>query len=476
MSYFKMNTALYTLILLFGMSSCKHESDKIDMHIRKTDLSSFISRLENDITSNKQIMWDREEDSIFTFKSTTTPSLFKEKLDWFYAKRDTLKKISFFFENSASMNGYIDDPEFRQNIYRIYTALPEENTQGFFANTQLYPQDNIIERFKKGDIKTKGTGNTDHQYIFKEAIKRAANNGLSILVTDGIYSPKSGDNNLDLIAIDIAKDFKEALSNESIETVVLKMESNYTGIYYGQKCKKRTKIDQKRPYYIFLFGNKYSINKALKQYIVLKELKGYVAQNRFVTTSGLYTPYTILTKGDEMIGSFKTVEKGYNQKHAIEDLEKESSKFKGTPNDAIQFAVAIDLSKVNLPKSYILDASNYKISGKTDFEIQNILAVQDLKKNSKTLKAIELLSKENIKPDYLIVLRGHKELFGNINVELIRNLPQWILETGTMDDCNIEGDTNTTYAFDQLMYGIEEAYKKISKEQSITNIKLTTNL
>jgi hypothetical protein len=66
---------------------------------------------------------------------------------------------------------------------------------------------------------------------------------------------------------------------------------------------RRFKINQQRPYYILLFGNKSVIDKALKILFKSRDLGGYVNQSKVFLTKEMKTGYSVvLLNGDEKKG------------------------------------------------------------------------------------------------------------------------------------------------------------------------------
>ena len=51
-------------------------------------------------------------------------------------------------------------------------------------------------------------------------------------------------------------------------------------------------------------------------------------------------------------------------------------------------------------------------------------------------------------------------------------MPGWITKTGTDNDCEINGNETQTYAFDELIKGISNAYKEINNSDEYTNFNI----
>ena len=132
-----------------------------------------------------------------------------------------INKINFYFENSGSINGYLEGKDFRQSIRTILLKIEGKNHNSYFVNSKAYPEPNMLNRITKNDIRTNGMENSDHKFIFTNAINNSKGNDLSIVITDGIYSVKNG--NINDVEVDIKAAFEKALTTNTIETVVLKI-------------------------------------------------------------------------------------------------------------------------------------------------------------------------------------------------------------------------------------------------------------
>jgi hypothetical protein len=382
-----------------------------------------------------------------------------------------INKINFYFENSSSMNGYLNGDNFRKSIGRILRKIEGDSLQSYFVNTKEYKTTNILDKIRGGQhkIKTTGTRNSDHKFIFTNAIKNAANNNLSIVVTDGIYSMQGG--NLADVEVDIQYAFEKALKVSEIETIVLKMTSNFNGIYYSETCKpghKAIKINQARPYYIFLFGNKNIINKALEEVVILKDLKGQEDQARFFLTKSLEVDYSILLNGEDKKGDFKPEERTSLIIKSIVFEDKFKPHNSASKEAYFQFAIAVDFSKINIPEKYLKNPNNYTVSDNTDYKI---LVIKDL--NNIDQFTLDDVKKRNKNATHLIIVKGQYKLTGELEVKLDINTPAWIESTGTHNDCSIKSDTTKTFSFDRIMKGVERAYETTNNKQEYFKLKLT---
>tara|TARA_B110000027_G_C16114051_1_gene299266 strand:- start:523 stop:1794 length:1272 start_codon:yes stop_codon:yes gene_type:complete len=385
---------------------------------------------------------------------------------------DSIEKINFYFENSGSMNGYLKGKNFLKTMHEILDD-DDSRLNPYFVNTREFSTSNLLNKIDKGDITTPSIGGSNHKFIFENAIKSANSNNLSVVVTDGIYSMPSKDVSVEVVEVDIKKAFVRALKNNPIETVVLKMASNYKGTYYIESDCVDVPINQERPYYILLFGNKKIIDKALKEIVVINDLPGFKEQARFFITDSLKVNYTILTRGEEKKGSFKKATKGgKGLVKDIEDVERDDR----AAEPYIQFAIGIDYSGISIPDSYLIKKNNYKIGSTTEYDIEDIKTVKTLSQTSKTLLEIQRVNKiNNIKLSHLITVKAKFNFMGDLVINLENNIPSWIPNTGTENDCDIKGNIDQTFAFDKLMTGISKAYSKVSDSDDYLKLELSIN-
>ncbi|TXD53113.1 MULTISPECIES: hypothetical protein [unclassified Polaribacter] len=383
-----------------------------------------------------------------------------------------INKINFYFENSLSMNGYLKGEDFRHSMAEIIYNFKGDSIHNYFVNTKVHKTDSMLDKIRKGNISVGNTGNSDHKFIFTNAIKNAAGNNLSIVVTDGIYSMSSGGLTLGDVEKDIEKAFENALKQNELETVVLKMASNFTGRYYSESCpiKGGVKIDQERPYYILLFGNKEVIDKALEEIVVLEDLNGFKEQARFFITKEIKVDYSILLNGKDKKGSFKPSDRKNKIIKSIDLEERYEPRNSDISKAYLQFAVGVNFTNLSIPKDYLLDTENYTISDNTDYEVLEI----------KDLRNLDQATKNDIKSrdkdfSHIIILKGKTKLYGDLKIQLDIKVPSWIKKTGTANDCAIQNDTTKTFSFDKLMLGINKAYEKINKKNEYFNLIIKIN-
>jgi hypothetical protein len=370
-----------------------------------------------------------------------------------------IKNINFYFENSGSINGYLSGTNFLKTMHYIIDDS-DERLIPYFVNSKEYKTKNILSKIDEKRIKTVGTSSSDHKFIFTNAIKSAIGNNLSVVVTDGIYSTPNG--NIGVVEVEIEKAFKRALKVNEIETVVIKMASKYSGMYYtGSGC-VNIKINQERPYYIILFGSKKMINRGLEDIGKLDGLPGFEEQARFLLTKNFNAGYSILTYSEDIKGSFKPTVRDSSLVKDIEDAER----FSKGGEQYLQIPIAVDYSGTSLPFSYVEDIENYSVTGGTGYEIVEIKPITSVNASSHTYQNVKKINKDsNIQLSHIIIIKAKLKATGSLSIVLENNMPSWIKATGQENDCEIKGNTTQTYAFDRLISGISKAYIAINQNK-----------
>lgn len=389
-----------------------------------------------------------------------------EKVTQIETKPSSIKNLKFFFENSGSMNGYISE------YHEIKTAtsmlLSEIDHKSFFAyliNTELHKfpvQPEKVHTFltvagiKKGNIHT-----SDLNFILKTVLDSTNHQDVGVLVTDGIYSVE-GDPNAVLGKLRAASNFtaehfeNRLKKDKNLQTVLIKLSSQFKGQYYPVQG-KGIAIDQKRPYYIWLFGSAGSI-ASIQTELNLSELPGYKHHLVFSTAANKQVNYKIIP-GLMNRGTFRTHQNHELRSSNITDVKKDRR------SKDFQFTVGIDLKNVPVTKSYLLKKSNYEILNNTNY---TIAAIQEVDKLATTQRS----KLKGAQFSHIVTLHTTKNPYGNLNLTLKKQLPSWVSQTHSLDDTNIRGDEKTTLGFSFLIGAIDRAYSKVSKSNNYINLPL----
>ncbi len=395
-----------------------------------------------------------------------------------------ISHVTFYIENSGSMFGYVDNgtTEFVNAVNDLaqYSNLVQAGTpfsyflisgKKEFSNYKdsltAYPLgDNpaiLKSELTKNSFDKLSSGYSDLKNMFEIALKKARNDSISILISDGIYDVGGSKDPLAALATEgtsTRTKFIQRLNIDNIETLLIKMESNFIGYYHPANVTdpkgKSEKIDQKRPYYIWIFGN----SDLLMRYFPegrLENLKGYVDLARFRKISENSFPYEAI---------------GFNNFGFKKDF-KTSKTFELYRNktNSNQFSIAVDFANLNLSDSYLTTTSNYS-SSSVNYMVKEINPIGTISKNE-----IESYTQMlNFKPTHIITIesKSTQPEIGNLSITLNNKLPNWINVSNSDNDYPFDGTTTQTFGFSTLIKGIEEAYKEVSNAGHLAefNIKI----
>ena len=201
-------------------------------------------------------------------------------------------------------------------------------------------------------------------------------------------------------------------------------------------------------YYIWLIG-KYNNIEKLREKIDIKKLRAVEDFYTFYPLSIAAAPAYRILKISK-IGSFEP-DREKPQTNII------NAKAESRDHNAGQFrfAVGIDLAKLGLAESFITNAANYKLS------------------SDKYTITVEAISDKERETDPSLSKLSHKLLISTsdlqpmeLDISLIRKMPQWVDDSNSKNDVNQTGDElKRTYGFSSLVQGVADAYLSSAKGQ-----------
>ncbi len=373
----------------------------------------------------------------------------------------TLKKpskIQLFVENSGSIiggtqgsdGGYVNgNTEYVEALTDI-AQLPDFVIQNipveiYFVNGKqpitVTPIGNSFgNRLNKSGMKVGQIGNSDLNEMFQLVLDQARDGVIDILVSDGIYDIGTGDANaLTIKGKDTRTAFLNRLSNskDNIQTLIVKMSSQFKGKYCYATRPGGIQINQKRPYYMWIIGDSDMVNTYFSD-AVLKNLKGYQDHARYVKVTNNKLPFVI--DFPDCIGIIRP---NHQDSHVLDKHKAHHNKF--------ELALIVDYGDLYYPDSYLQDASNYSCD--LNFSVKAI------KKATSTQTAS--IGASNYRRPILIVLETiQNNPRGKLTLKLKNTQPNWIAASNANNENNI--DSITTYGFSVLTKGIREAYEKVS--------------
>ncbi len=367
-----------------------------------------------------------------------------------------VSKVCFFIENSESMFGYVssiteyvevvselaEKPEFvmdniPREFYFVNGTAPVITPIGndpAILKTQLNPSG-----FRCGDI-TRSNLNV----MFQTALDSAGTGRLSILISDGIYDVGSqGVQSLVMYGRETRSRFIERLQTGDLQTIMVKLSSQFSGKYFFASKKGFVPVDAQRPYYIWIFGESDVLDRYFPDGYITRKLAGFADLARFIRPGTAQVAYEATS--ENYTGSFKFDPKVKNR---LTDARSDRH------GQGFRFSIAVDYSSLPYPESYLTDVSNYSTG------------------NNYTLVGIARPSKKiyslSFTPTHLITVGTLKNPAGKLVVSLLNKVPAWIAASASEYEDNPAADSIHTFGFGYLTDGIVQAYESVSSEKNIT--------
>lgn len=246
----------------------------------------------------------------------------------------------------VSYNYIVSDTIVRQQVKRLHGFTEKMSPASF---TQTFPGDDTPRK------------HSDIIEIIRTVADSTSGNGISMFVSDCVYSPE-GNDDIDK-ALEIQQtEMRNILKNKckgdkSFGVLLYRLESDFRGEYYLKNDQSIT-INGKRPYFVWFFGKESILAK------VQQSLKDRIGTDQSV--AGLpgykYVPY--MTHGNDH-------EYHYLNKKAKKKIKDKDKKDKD--NLYFSFDLYADLSRLPLTEKYITDTANYNCSGSQEVFIEKIV-------------------------------------------------------------------------------------------------------
>jgi hypothetical protein len=363
--------------------------------------------------------------------------------------------VNVYIENSGSMDGYVKGvTEFEQAVYNYLSDIKissiTDTLNLYYINSQIILQGSdiadFIEKLEPSSFKAKGgnRGTSDIANVLESVLKETKTGKVSILVTDGIFSPGKGKDAEQYLVnqqIGIKRIFADFLKiNPTASVMVYQLQSKFSGTYYNNVDVKIS-LNENRPFYIWVIGDVKQLCN-LRKNISDEKIKDRSAGkilNVFTTMNGSQkVKYAI----NPSIGKFK--KSHTNTNNSIVDLEKDSRTGK------VKFAVNVDFSHLLLDDSYLLDLNNYENNSKYTMEI-----------------------KKSVTKGYTHILTfvSDRVYAGEVTVKLKADMPAWV-ETAN-DDRGTTAIKDKTYGIKYQLGGVYDAFTFTNKYY--TEIKININ-
>jgi len=397
--------------------------------------------------------------------------------------------VNVYLENSASMLGYINGTtEYKTDVRELLTSLKfyygDKNVNLNYINSKIYPikTDNKLDYitnlnpsiFSVGDV-----FKSDLNNIFKQILEKTTENTISILVSDCIYSVKGNADDLTVCKTGTKDAFLTKSKNSyPVTTAIVKLNSNFNGIYYDMNSKKTKLNKQQRPYYMVIMGSETGL-KDFNSKVTFSEEKMNGYQNELVLSKKDYSDkyfsdkyYYTLVKTTSDIGSYRTSKEAstIDSKKGMEKIQL-NERVKGN----FTFSIAVDLKNIPITSEYATTPNNYKIL-EGDYKIKDIKEYDASIEKKLNQTSLAMLKNYDKKPTHIIIVESTSKSYSNLKIILKNQIPDWVNTTSIINDTNIIKNKNQTFGFKYLIEGISEANKVINpKSKNFLEINIIIN-
>jgi len=372
---------------------------------------------------------------------------------------DTRKPVvNVYIENTESMYGYVNGSTDFKDIIHNYLSdiIISDVTEGmnlFYINNIIIPHQGSLFGFIQGlnptIFKNKGgdISSTDNSKLLDTISKETSKETISILVSDFIFSPGRGIDAAKYLRaqqIGIRVNFVQYLNNNpNMAVCIYQLSSQFKGRYFN-RVDAPTNIDNRRPFYICIIGDRQHLTK-LQSSVPLSKFIGNGVENIFTIMQGNQKVDYAIRPGT---GSFNLDKK--NPKQKITKAKKDHS-------GKQTFSVDANLSGFLLESDYLKNENNYILNDK-DYQLQ----VTDSPSGSKGYTHSFRLSSDKVKPSCL-------------SIKLKTNIPEWVEMMNDDEglDINADGAMKKTYGISFLINGIHGAFTH--RDSCYTEIKISIN-
>lgn len=392
-------------------------------------------------------------------------------------------KVKIYFENTLSMDGYINgNTDFKNVLRELLVAVDNEDelnfdTEFFLVNNKLIQEDfggesiKITEKLNPKSTSNKGNkGSSDFEEVIDEVLQNHSEDDITIITADFIYSPKGEPDTpsaLSKLKTYTENAFLKATSKfEGLETRIYQFESSFNGTYYDIDNKSISGINN-RPYYYFVIASS-SLMSFFDENVGEELKKNATFQNEVFFTKAKYTEginFHVLTSTAKN-GRFRFM----SGKLKI---------FNYPENDSLKFTVLMDFDNLPLSNSYLMNPNNYLLNN-SNFRVKNI----GLKKNKKInfkgetpikITEVDYSSIKNQNYTHAIQFEVQGKENSVLGFSLNKRIPIWVENINSKNDRNILLDSleqKKTFGFLNLVEGISDAYLKKSDENHFFEIKI----
>lgn len=369
--------------------------------------------------------------------------------------------LNVYLENSASMDGYVRGvTQFETAIYNMLgdfkiSSFIDSLNLFYINNTIPYSKVNalapdiedFIEKLEPSIFRERGgkRSTSDIKNILKMVLDDVDSLNIAILISDFVFSPGSAKNAAEYVnnqSIGVKIDVSEKLKSLDLSIVILRMNSQFDGLYYDM-FDRPIQYKGNRPYYIWFIGSDEQIQKVTSSGIIASMRGGYSNMYLLRNSSNAQAPsYKI--KMNPRVGQFR-LENGATQ---ISRAKSDGGNF--------MFQLMVNLSNTGIESSYLSDASNYRVNlSNYSIEVSQLTGTPGF-------THLMTLRSDHFKPE-------------SVTIELLAEIPSWVEHHTTFDDTNTVPDTdlaNKTFGLYALIEGVHDAFYPVTTRRSFLSFTI----
>lgn len=338
--------------------------------------------------------------------------------------------LKVFIENSGSMDGYMcDGSQLKDAVYDYVSDLNRstDTTLLYYINSNIVPYKGNLTSYIKDlnpdSFRKAGgnTANTDLGSIIASVLETVNDSTVSIFVSDCILDLPSKDalkylTNCEIRIKDEIINTQKRMPDLGVE--ILKLTSDFSGKYFYPNGSVEVLKDVKRPYYIWIFGDKNYLAK-LNSVVPFSQLIKYDLSGIVAFSNQSAVPFDIFNNGL-------------------------TSKTIIASRGDYQVTLQADFRTTLQPDGIVQNKKNYTFNN-SKIIVDGIYPILDPKSNYTHFIKFTIPKGTNIAQDCLTFNSP--------------NLPSWVSESNDETGMNIQENLNKTTGIKYLIQGIADAYK-----------------
>lgn len=356
--------------------------------------------------------------------------------------------LKVYIENSGSMDGYMcEGSELKDAVYDYISSLNSyaSSTNLFYINSQVVPFHEEIQTFIRDLNPTSfrtvsgNRTNSDLADMLQKVIAGTDKNTVSVFVSDCILDVPQGDARDYFVnrQIDLKNAFlKKVVHDKNFGVEIIQLESRFSGKYYGTDGV--TPLNNvKRPYYMWVVGDK-NILAYLNRHISLSKIKhGYLNMASFTTPSEI---------SYDCFNRYMKDGKKFNQ-------NKKQMELKSDRSGDFVFVIKADLYPTLVDDKTLTNTENFKVSNNF-VKVDHVEKIED-----------ELYS------HLITVSISDRAKASGVVIDLTpEQLPSWVKKSNDDTGSNIKTKLSKTSGIQYIIGGVSDAYNEY---KSRTKIKFT---